>query len=79
MTVYAAYTSEITGNPLLTAAELAAMFRVQAKTVHQWHLRGRIQAAGLSDRGEYLFDAIAAAALEASPVSRGRRGISSAP
>ena len=79
MAVYAAYTSEITGNPLLTAAELAAMFRVQAKTVHQWHLRGRIQASGLSDRGEYLFDAVEAAALEASPGSRGRRGLRPAP
>jgi hypothetical protein len=72
---YAIYTSEINGNPLLTAAELARMLRVQRKTIDIWRLRGRIQVAGLSDRGEYLFDAIKAAALEASPISRGRRGV----
>ena len=72
---YAIYASELTGNPLLTAAELAGMLKIQRKTVDMWRLRGRIQVAGLSDRGEYLFDAVEAAALEASPISRGRRGV----
>jgi hypothetical protein len=72
---YAIYTGELSGNPLLTAAELALMLRVQRKTVDMWRLRGRIQVAGLSDRGEHLFDAVQAAALEASPISRGRRGV----
>jgi hypothetical protein len=72
---YAIYTSELSGHPLLTAAELAGMLQIQRKTIDIWRLRGRIQVAGLSDRGEYLFDAIEAAALEASPISRGRRGV----
>jgi hypothetical protein len=72
---YAIYTAELTGNPLLTAAELAGMLKIQRKTIDIWRLRGRIHVAGLSDRGEYLFDAVEAAALEASPISRGRRGV----
>ena len=72
---YAIYASELTGNPLLTAVELARMLKVQRKTIDIWRLRGRIQVAGLSDRGEHLFDAVEAAALEASPISRGRRGV----
>jgi hypothetical protein len=72
---YARYMGELSGHPLLTAAELAGMLRIQRKTIDIWRLRGRIQVAGLSDRGEYLFDAVEAAALEASPISRGRRGV----
>ena len=71
--VCAGHVSEATGRPLLSAAQIAAMYGVQPKTVHAWEARGKLHAAGLDERGVRLFDALDAALAEAAPRSRARR------
>jgi hypothetical protein len=60
--VAAAYISQ-GGTPLLTAAQAAAVCRVQTRTIYQWVRRDRLDVAGLGHNGEQLFDAADLAAL----------------
>jgi hypothetical protein len=71
--IFAANLSQATGRPLLSAAQLAALYGVQPKTVHAWEARGRLHAVGLDEHGVRLFDALDAAKAEAAPHSRARR------
>lgn len=71
--IFAADLSEATGRPLLSAAQLAALYGLQPKTVHAWEARGKLHAVGLDEHGVRLFDALDAARAEASPRSRARR------
>jgi hypothetical protein len=52
-----------TGQPLVTAPQLADIRGVKTRTIYQWVRRGRIEVVGLGDNGEQLFDANDVAAL----------------
>lgn len=58
------------GEPLLTAAQVAAVHDVRPRTVYQWRRRGYLAERGLDEQGRQLYEVTDAARVAASP---GRR------